>query len=52
MAITVTFPALPTVKMTHVTYKMGSVFHVNPDGPEHHVKQVRHTMISSLRMVS
>lgn len=49
MAVNVTSPALTTVKMTHVTYKMGPVFHVNADGPEYYVKQVRHTMISSLR---
>lgn len=49
MAVNVTSPALTTVKMTHVTYKMGLVLHVNADGPEYHVKQVRQTMISSLR---
>lgn len=41
MAVNVTSPALTTVKMTHVTYKMGPVLHVNADGPEYHVEQVR-----------
>lgn len=52
MAVNVTSPARTTVKMTHVTYKMGPVLHVNTDGPEYHVNQVRHTMISSLRRVN
>lgn len=45
--LTVTLPVPPTVKTTHVTYTMGTVIHVNPDGLEYRVKQVRCISISN-----
>lgn len=45
--VTVTWHVPPTVKTTHVTYKMETVIHVNPDGLEYRVKQVRRISISS-----
>lgn len=44
---TVKLHVLRTVETTHVTYKMGTVIHVNPDGVEYRVKQVRRILISS-----
>lgn len=45
--VTVTWHAPPTVETTRVTYKMETVIHVNPDGLEYRVKQVRRVSISS-----
>lgn len=45
--VTVTGHVPPTVKTTCVTYKMGPVIHVNLDGLEYRVKQVRRISISS-----
>lgn len=42
--VTVTLHVPPTVGTIPVTYKMGPVIHVNPDGRENCVKQVRRTL--------
>lgn len=48
MAGTVTSLVPPTVKMAHVTYKMGPVLHAIPDGRGYCVKKVRRTMYIEL----
>lgn len=51
-AVTVTRHVPPTVETTHVTYKMGPVLHVNPDGLEYRVKKVRRISISSIKKIN
>lgn len=45
--VTATWHVPPTVKTTYVTYKMGTVIHVNPDRLEYRAKQVRRISIPS-----